>query len=84
MNIDGFWFAIGWLFMAFAFLRWLWISAEAEIPAGVTIIHTGFLSWDYWLDDTRGMVSTGYWTRAAAIRAANAELQRLHERDNAQ
>lgn len=84
MNIDGFWLALGWLVIASAFLWWLYTKAEPDTPDGVTLIHTGWLNWDYWLDDARGMMSTGYWTRNAAIRAANHELQRLQEKDTAQ
>jgi hypothetical protein len=76
--------AILWLLIASAFLWWIWTNAEPDVPAGVTITHDGPLSWNYHLDEPGGMLSTGYWTRAAAIRAANAELDRLHTKDNAQ
>lgn len=83
MNIDGVWIALGWLVIASAFLWWIWTSAEAEIPNGVTITHNSHWGWNYTLDDPRAMSGTGYLTRNAAIRAANAELDRLHEKDQA-
>lgn len=83
--MSGFWLALGWLLIASCFLWWIWTNAEPEIPAGVTITHDTHWGWSYRLDDGEtDLYSSGYWTRAAAIRAANTELQRLHEKDTAQ
>jgi len=62
----------------------IWTHTQPDDdPPGATIRHNSHWGWNYTLQDTRGMAGTGYLTRRNALRAANAELNRLHEKDEA-
>lgn len=73
------WLALGWLAAASIFIRWIYSQTTPEPPPGVTIQHIN--KWHYIIEDPRAMRSGDYLTRASAIRAAQQELDRLHEKD---
>lgn len=77
----GTWMALAWLAVASGFLRWLYRQAPPDVPKNVDILRLG-RRWTYVIKDSHSMRANvnGYWTRAAAIRAARAELERLEKR----
>jgi len=62
----------------------IWTHTQPDDdPPGARIRRNSYWGWNYTLEDTRGMVGTGYLTRASAIRAAQDELDRLAQKDEA-
>jgi len=81
---------IGLLTAAFGGFIRIWTHTEPEPPPGIVIALIHELDdnnrrtrsrWHYISEDRRAMTSTGYLTRASAIRAAQQEFDRLAQKD---
>lgn len=81
----GMWIALGVVLVCSAILWWFYTSNEPEVPDGVRIEKIDGRWTYFFIDDTRAMNAdiNGYFTRAAAIRAARTEMQRLAKRTQA-
>lgn len=81
MSWTGTWMALGWIAIAFGFLRWLYRQDPEGEPEGARILYNGPFDWSYVIEERRHTLRSGrYRTRGAAIRAAKQELKRLGKR----
>lgn len=81
MSWTGTVIALGWLLIAFCFLRWLYLQDPTAEPDEVEIVRKGLFRWSYLIKDRPHSLRSGrYFTRGAALRAARQELKRLEKR----